>query len=360
MTATMRLTLVLLACSAAAHAQHDLAGADRTPPTDDASAVEPDAPAKTKEEAEAKLIKLLNQHADLMTGTCSPDEIAEEVDETVFVASPSGVVRPPKTAPQITERTPVRVMLVSPKELKSYVNVYRSSATRDPNRVSYFGTDKVAKFTLDESFSTSCDTVSFSLGDFAPGEGTIKVEVISGSAKLTTGTFNFPVMATHAGAAVFGPVYSWMHDRSYQLVPEDPEAAGDDARTVLSVSDERQLRYVAGVSVFLTGPRAVDGGRWDPHLGLFLGVDVQEPLENGYLGLNLSLNGIASVNAGMHAGRVSRLAPGLDVGPEGVLLLNDGAVPTTSVWKAKPYLGFTIDARAAVAAFSSSIRDLVR
>ncbi|MCP9237716.1 hypothetical protein [Lewinella sp. JB7] len=312
-------------------------------------------------EADVELEKTIQKYASIR---CTPDELKLLSDgyiipDSAFVISPFGYSWHQPN--QILAGSSVYIDLILPKGLSNQVGVIRTSETRDVNVVHYFGVPDDQNAAMgsvpDEE---TCTVKRLTLSYFEAGEGKMAIQARNGLATLNLAEYAFPVSATYSGSIVFGPVLSLLKDRSFSIVPSEYGSNTNQNTSTLNIEEYNNIHYVAGFTAFLNGPRAIEPSVWDPHVDLFMGIDVVDPLDNGYLGFNISLNGFFSFNVGAHAGKVNRLASYSNLSAGDNITLGEGeSIPTVSKWDVGLFVGFNIDARSAAIAFSKTVRGLI-
>jgi sulfur carrier protein ThiS len=269
-----------------------------------------------------------------------PDSYYNEArNEATFIVSVNGNVVARPTEP-IDEDDKIIVHVVGPQDLLDKLVVERKSAFRTPGayRIVGEGTD-----TFHESrFESDCNEVVVQLADFEPGRGQVQLSRLDANGRSTAfSEFDFGVNPLYRGAFSFGPVYSWLTDRSFGTV--------NNQITVTEQSP--RVHYVISYTHYIWGRRDDEKPN---RQGLMhqlyptFGLSLQNTLKNVFAGVTYDILGTnIYLTAGAHVGRVTVIDPtsGLDVGSTLPATLT--SVPTRSETDVDWFIGLSLDLRAA-------------
>lgn len=294
------------------------------------------------------------------------DALGTNKETTRFVVSFDGNVlsRPER---DLIEGDPLAVVVVGPQFILPFVRVVQEEAG-DPDIVRNFGAASssftaqeagptLAKPENDRSEQTACGARAVWLGDFEAGARAFTVQAFQGTENHNMAEVPFSVRRRYVGTLTFGGVYSSLEVPSYGLEPVNFDSTNAPVR-IRETADER-AHVVAGFAPVLFGPRTIAPGRFQPRLDGFVGVSVTDPLDNLFVGLTGNVNGLLTVQGGVHFGKVRAVREGAPFLTEE---LPSGAVIDDYLrddWRRGWFIGASIDAASASAAFAKSIRELI-
>jgi sulfur carrier protein ThiS len=269
-----------------------------------------------------------------------PDSYYDEArNEATFIVSVNGNVVARPTEP-IDEDDKIIVHVVGPQDLLDKLVVERKSAFRAPGayRIVGEGND-----TFHESrFESDCNEVVVQLADFEPGRGQVQLSRLDANGRSTAfSEFDFGVNPLYRGAFSFGPVYSWLTDRSFGTV--------NNQITVTEQSP--RVHYVLSYTHYIWGRRDDEKPNRQGLLHQLyptFGLSLQNTLKNVFAGVTYDILGTnIYLTAGAHVGRVTVIDPtsGLSVGSTLPTTLT--SVPTRSETDADWFIGLSLDLRAA-------------
>ena len=236
------------------------------------------------------------------------------------------------------------VYIMGNPEVLQTVRVVRTSATRAVGQSRRLGSEQMGGIRRQgaQGESTACGWARAELGDFEPGEGKFRITTGTGT-QVSNADVTLRVNPLYHGAFSFGPVVSWLRDRSYTVL--------GDTTVAQSEGGSSDGHYVLSYTHFLVGPRDVEKGR-RLYLNPMVGITLNKPLESVFGGVSIDFGGgDVFITAGAHGREVTRLddREGVAVGrklPAGIT-----SVPTQEVWRWAPFVGVQIDIRAAVDLF---------
>ena len=260
-----------------------------------------------------------------------------------MVVATDGFVISRPTAPMDENDDLVVYVMGSPDVLQT-VRVVRTSATRAVGQSRRLGSEQMGGIRRQgaQDESTACGWARAELGDFEPGEGKFRITTGTGT-QVSNADVTLRVNPLYHGAFSFGPVVSWLRDRSYTVL--------GDTTVAQSEGGSSDGHYVLSYTHFLLGPRDVEKGR-RLYLNPMVGITLNKPLESVFGGVSLDFGGgDVFITAGAHGREVTRLdnREGVAVGrklPAGLT-----SAPTQEVWRWAPFVGVQIDIRAAVDLF---------
>jgi hypothetical protein len=264
-------------------------------------------------------------------------------NQAEMVVATDGFVisRPPRP---MDENDELVVNVMGDPDVLQDVRVVRTSTTRAVGQSRRLGSDAVTGIRRQgaQGQTSTCGWARAVLGDFEPGEGKFRITVGTGT-QASNADVTVRVNPLYHGAFSFGPVVSWLRDRSYTVL-------GDT--TVAEVNrGSSDGHYVLSYTHFLLGPRDLEKSR-GVYLNPMVGITVNKPLESVFGGVSVDFGGgDVFITGGAHGREVTRLNTrgGIEVGqklPAGIT-----TVPTHKVWRWAPYVGIQIDVRAAVDLF---------
>jgi hypothetical protein len=242
----------------------------------------------------------------------------------------------------VNEDDSVTVQVVAEPELLRFIQVVRKSAIRTTGGVAILGAD--VTIPAIQRHGTSCGAKTFTLRDFAAGTGTIEIQAMSSQGPLVLGKLEFPVNRLYTGMFTLGPVWSWAIEPDFGVV-------SNGANQVLTAREKPHQRvlWTLFYTPFVWGKRDFEMSiplykRLNPSLGLVL----NNVTENAMLGLSFDFfNGFVAT-AGAHWAHVSVVDPQSGLGEGSVYTGDPSRLPTARKWVVKPFVGVTIDLRAAV------------
>ncbi len=287
---------------------------------------------------------------ELLTTNCRTELLRYDGAETYvesrnwaqFVVTPAGsvVYRP---GDRVDENDRVRVVVVGDARLVPQLAVKRQSAFRTPGALNIVGQGSTLPF--DFKAATGCDSTAFVLGDFAPGQGQVQISVINADGSQTpVGSFDFGVHTLYSGVFALGAFRTELRDPTFGVT----RSGGDTVLTQTGDGTPRVL-YALTYTPFVWGRRDIEKeSPWYQHLNPMVGVVLSDIRNNAVLGVSADLVNSIYLQAGVHAGRVSRLDPrsGLRLGDEFTRPADE--IPTVTEWDADWFMGASLDLRAAV------------
>ena len=314
------------------------------------------------------------------SGQIRKETLKKRLNSTAtFVVSFDGnVLRRP--ARDVLEGDPFTVAVVGPKNVLPLMRVGQASAG-DPDVVRYFGKTMVeaedagaTQIRLDALLntigqpSTTCGSREIRLGDFAAGAGTFTLAAALAGQKLDVATVPFSVARRYVGTLTFGGVHSRLEIPSYSKVPvtfdslaapytlaQDPSSVS--AHIVVGFAPAI-FRFVDG---FAWGARPVRQGRFAVALDGFVGVSATDPFDNLFVGGSINLNNLFHIQVGAHVGNVRVIPEAALSSLEGEQIADgfDYETLLRDDWRTALFVGVSIDAASASAAFAKGIRGLL-
>ncbi|MBJ6107602.1 hypothetical protein JAO73_01155 [Hymenobacter sp. BT523] len=254
----------------------------------------------------------------------------------------------------IDEDDKIVIVVRGPRTELDKLLVQRKSAFRDVGvyRVVGEGTNTDA-FIRKAAKVSDCGLARVELADFAPGRGQVQLSRLGTNGVSTPlSDFDFGVHPLYQGALSFGPVCSWLTDRSFGTV-----AKGAD--NVITVTEQApQLHYVFSYTHYIWGRRDVEKRRTGVPLYQRLyptfGLSVENTLKNAYVGATYDVFGsLFYLTAGCHVGRVTVVDPSSGLGIGSVLPTGVSTVPTRTETQSDWYVGVSLDLRAAAKLFAA-------
>ena len=227
--------------------------------------------------------------------------------------------------------------------------------------------------------SAPCRPVSYEVPALHRGTTEIEIAYLPAgkAAFVPTGTIRLEAQPKYAGAVTFGFARTDAPDRTFSLVPDVFQTAEgtDSTRAVVAVDGpEERWRPVLGISPFGIGlfPETDDGARRSPvrlgprairswqgaalSINPYLGVDIEAPLDNLYLGATVGVFDWLYATGGWHLARTSRLPSGLDVGDA----FTGAAVPTVRETNTVWFWGFGADAGPVISALGNVFKNVIK
>ena len=311
------------------------------------------------------------------SGQIRKETLKKYLDSTAaFVVSFDGnVLRRPTR--DVLEGDPFTVAVVGPRNVLPLMRVGQVSAG-DPDVVRYFGKKAVEGDGEDNRPSasqepgsesdTTCGSREIRLGDFAAGAETFTLAAALAGQTLDVATIPFSVARRYVGTLTFGGVHSWLEIPSYSKVPvtfdslaapytlaEDPSSVS--AHIVVGFAPAI-FRFVDG---FAWGARPVRQGRFAVALDGFVGVSATDPFDNLFVGGSINLNNLFHIQVGAHVGNVRVIPEAALSSLEGEQIANgfDYETLLRDDWRTALFVGVSIDAASASAAFAKGIRGLL-
>ena len=218
-----------------------------------------------------------------------------------------------------------------------------------------------------------CETVQLTIPRIAAGSTEIEIAHLPAgkTAFVPTGTIRLEAQPKFGGAVTFGLMRTDAPERTFSIVPEvfQTAAGSDTTRTVVAAdSVGARWRPVLGVTPFALG--------WSPERGIqrfarpirsregsvvslnpYLGVDVEAPLDNLYVGVTLGLfYDSVYMMGGRHLARTSKLPSGLDVGDA----FTGAAAPTVRETNTTWYWGIGADAGPVISALGNVFKNVIK
>ena len=242
----------------------------------------------------------------------------------------------------IDENDQVTVKVVGLKSDIDALQVHRSSAIRQVG--TYYIMGDPATLAAKATKTGDCASLTVPLADFAPGKGEVElVQTQSDGKKLVLGTFDFKVNRLYRGAFSFGPVYSWLTDRSFGSV-----RSGKDTVVTVTAQSPRLRYMVAYTHYFRKG--GIDEEK-QSRLGLLaptIGLSLTDPLKNLFLGLTYDILGSNTyLTVGGHLSEVTVIDPTTNLSVGSKLPSKITQVPTRTQLDLNWFVSLGIDLRAA-------------
>jgi hypothetical protein len=270
-------------------------------------------------------------------------------NQALFVVTTTGNVLYRPTEP-IDEDDKVLVKVIGLSSDLQTLQVHRSSAIRQTGTYYIMGNAESAAANANsrEPPAQRCASITVPLADFAPGKGEVElVQTQADGKKATLGTFDFTVNRLYRGAFSFGPVYSWLTDRSFGTV-----RSGND--TVVTITEQSpRLRYMVAYTHYF---RKVDAEK-QSRLGLLaptIGLSLTNPLKNLFLGLTYDIAGSnIYVTVGGHFSEITVIDPAAKLSVGSPLPRKLTTVPTRTQLGADWFVSASIDLRAAGRLFTA-------
>lgn len=281
--------------------------------------------------------------------TCTVDltqTYDQENNVAHFVVTPGGSILTYPSQPPDEDDTIV-VHVVGDAPIVDVIEVARTSATRTTGTLTIAGEGatidrQVAK---ERNAGFECAVRTFTLGDFAPGEATVEMYSNAAGTKTTLGSFKFNVNKLYHGILSFGPVWTrQLGDESFKLAP-----SGQDKIIISSEEKTRNIIYAVSYTYYALGRR--DFEKSYPllrHVNPTIAFSTTSMTDHALAGVTFDLGQIL-ITGGLHFAHVTRLssASGLIVG--GKFTGADTDIPTSKRWESHPFIGVSVDLRAASA-----------
>lgn len=261
----------------------------------------------------------------------------------IFVVNRVGnVLRRPEQSVDANDR--VLVYVLAPLDEAESIRIRRTSEFLLPGGTDILGAGAAVPGVDRESGTDLCGAAWSYLADFSPGRGEVEVAAIDEERKAQVlSSFDFAVNHLYTGAFSFGPVATWLKDPEFGL-------RSDSTIVEMEEGDAPDGRYVLAYTHFFRGRRDLEdeqGGQLNP----MLAITLEDVFDNVLAGVSWDLwDGSVYVLGGVHGGRVSRLANGLQVGDR--LASGDpDEIPTTRHWQWSGFVGANVDLRVAAQMF---------
>jgi hypothetical protein len=264
-----------------------------------------------------------------------------EADWAQFVVTPVGSIlyRP---ADLVDENDRVRVVVVGDQRLLPRLAVTRKSAFRMPGAINFVGQGTNLGFNF--KGAAACDSATFVLGDFSPGQGQVQISIVNADGSQTpTGSFDFAVHTLYSGAFSLGAFRTQLRNPTFGI-----SAVGADSVLTQTEDGTPRLLYMLSYTHFIWGKRDIlKSEPWYHHVNPMVGVVLSDVKNNGVAGLSVDLANGLYLQGGAHAGRVTRLDPqsGLQLGDR--FTQATSTIPTVREWDVDWFVGVSVDVRAA-------------
>jgi hypothetical protein len=279
-----------------------------------------------------------------VTQTCVPTTLSpsylQKQNIAHFVVTPGGSILQYPEQP-VDENDLVTVHVFGPDNIVDHVEVARTSATRPTGALSVVGGgETLARFSAADIV---CVERQFTLGDFAPGEATVEMYTSDKGTKTTLGSFKFNVNKLYDGILNFGPVWTrQLADTSFKLAP-----SGQDKIIVASEEKRQNITYVLGYTYYAWGKRDLEKQYdWRTHINPTLAFSINNMSDHALAGVTCDIGQIL-ITAGVHFAHVTRLNSASGLQPGSKFTSADTDIPTAKRWEHRPFLGVTVDLRAA-------------
>jgi hypothetical protein len=275
-------------------------------------------------------------------------------NEVVYVVTPTGSVVA-RSAPFIDEDDQLMVYVQGHPDIVSRIHVERESAFREVGGFPLVGMD----VTIDPSLvrqsagGDKCVMTGAPLENFAgSAAGKVKISLMTPKRNApdsdppkefemkAVGGFELPVHRLYRGAFSFGLMRTELPNPAY-AVPE-----GDSV--LVETGAGRRYLYTLLFTPFIWGARDVESwslARLPQYINPSIGAVVNEIGKNGVAGLTLELPAGIFLTAGLHTGRVTRPAPGLQTGA--VVPGTRRKAPSEERWETETFSSLSVDLRAA-------------
>jgi len=269
----------------------------------------------------------------------------------VFYVNVNGEVISRPAVP-IDENDKIVVRVVGTRDRLLALKVERKSAFRDATSIRLVGEPEGTRGLVQRDTSPLA-IKEVVLSDFAPGKGEVQISAIDQTDTFKGGDFDFQVNPLYRASLSFGPVYSWLADRSYGI-------ASNGQQDVITVKDRisPRIHYLITYTHFIWGKRDIEKNKTlhpYEHLNPMFGLTLNDVLNNGFFGISLDgLNNSIYIQGGAHFSHVTTLDPASGLSLGSPFSLGADKIPTAKEWRQDWFLGATIDLRAAIKLFSAA------
>lgn len=288
----------------------------------------------------------------------------EENNKAVFVIDALGnVLRAPDDT--VDENDNVTVQLIAPPQAAPLLSVKRRSATRALGVFNAIGAGLTITIPEDQRPQQSrgpkaprppdCIVTNYELSDFAPGNGVIEVSAFVDEQRAVINTIEFAVSRLYEGIYGLGVITSDLTDRTFTLVPHD------DDQVIAEEQEGETTRYVVTYTPYIWGRRDLDKrrgwreelrSRWWHHINPIVGVTLNDVGDNAIVGASLDV-GPFLVSYGFHFSNVHVLSSRSGLKPGDPFTGAAADLPVVTKWENDPFIGFSLDLRAAVQLLST-------
>lgn len=277
---------------------------------------------------------------------CATPGVAEydpAEDVARFVVTPGGSILHYPEGP-IDENDTVEVTVWGEDTVVDAIEVARTSPTR-ALAFSAVGADVTADFSKFAGGVKVCKKRVFTLGDFAPGEGVVEMYTIVSGTKTTLGVFKFKVNKLYDGILSFGPIWTpQAAETSFKLV-----ASGSDKIILPSEEKKRNIVYAVAYTYYAWGRRDLEKTYdWQTHINPTIAFATNNMREHGLAGATIDVGQIL-ITVGVHFAHVTQLNSASGLVPGSKFIGTDADIPTSKRWEGHPFVGVTVDLRAAAA-----------
>jgi hypothetical protein len=298
--------------------------------------------------AEQTALLLQNPCTTLAPG--SPAPRAGYDDKTNEAAMVVGVNGRLMAAPNenLDENDTLTVWVLADSKLKPVLNVKRTSAIRTVGTFNLVGGGLNVNSGRQQGGAETpafgaCEFMPFVVRDFAPGKGSVEIDLTLGATPTAVGSLEFVVDALYRGMLSYGAISTKVVDGGFGLAPAP---TGSGKVIVSNKAGDRDVRYAVLLTPFVWGQRDIEKPvpvlhRFNPTFG----ITTDNTSDNAIVGVTFDWNGFL-LSAGIHYGRITELTGGYAAGAAFTGAASE--IPTAKRWTHGTFVGVTVDLRAAV------------
>lgn len=288
---------------------------------------------------------------DLLKTPC-PTQVdlpAPRKDTVNMLVTPLGNVIAIDSPEGIDENDTIVVTVLADAALLPYLRVVRTSDLRLGGGINILGADVQVptEFThkgAKGAKASACGTLQAMLRDFAPGRGTIAINLQTGSDQVTLGTIELAIHPLYTGMFSLGGAWGRVVDQEF-----DVASNGTNSVVTTTNTGDRQFSYVLLYTPFVWGPRDIQrSASFIDHLNPSVGFSLSSPLDNVFAGASIDLLNSVVFTLGMQVSHVARLDPNSGLTPGSPFTGSRDDLPISKEWKTGLFWAVSVDLRAAV------------
>ena len=287
--------------------------------------------------------------SELLTTTCADATVTVGYDEKEnqgqILVTPTGNVLARGTE-NFDENDTLDVIVYGDARLLPQLKVERISNFRDAQTVRIVGGGLTLPSQLIARQGAGvCTTSTYTLADFAPGQGKVQISAFQNNEWLPLGTFDFNVDPLYTGILSLGAAWTDAVDPGYKL-------ASNGSETVIALGDDgkEDLLYTLFYTPYVWGKRDLEKriprSQWYKHINPTVGIVPEDIDENAMVGATIDLPAGFLFTFGWHFRRISVLPEdtGLTVGSPFTGTADQ--IPTAKSWENEKFFAVTVDLRA--------------
>lgn len=187
-----------------------------------------------------------------------------------------------------------------------------------------------------------CFFRGFKTRDFEPGEGVVEIASRVDTTRKSLGTVKFKVNTLWHGVISFGPAWSSVKDRDFDVVTQ-----GSDKVIIETEEDKSKLLYAAQYTYFFRGRRDLEKPlpNFMQRINPTIGFSINKPTDHALIGLSADA-GHFVLTVGAHLARVTELAKGSALTVGSKFAGSKAEIPREKKIDTGIYFAVTVDTRA--------------